>query len=197
MIEAMMLEEAMYRQDLHIGDVMEYPVYSGVDVTLKVKIVGAFQPLDDTDAYWYQGMEGMMNTFYVGEAAFNDGILKQLNVPLHNSSWYYAFDLREIQTGQLSSLSSTLDRLNIELYQKLKDTKVDISFGSLLNDFRKQSLQMQTLLFTLAAPMIAMVFYFIVMNARQSLDKQQSDIAVLRSRGHPPNRLFSFICWKA
>lgn len=183
MIEALMLEEAMYRQDLHVGDVMEYPVYSGVDITLKVKIVGTFQAENERDSYWYQGFEGMMNSFYVSEKAFNDVLLKQLSIPLHNSSWYYAFNLSEIQTSQLSRLSDTLDRLNVDLYQKLKDTKVDVSFGSLLNDFRKQSLQMQTLLFTLAAPMIAMVFYYIVMNARQALDKQQSDIAVLRSRG--------------
>lgn len=182
-LEALMLEEAMYRQDLHVGDVMEYPVYSGVDVTLKVKIVGSFVPENESDPYWYQGYEGMMNTFYISEQAFNGKLLQELGIPLHNSSWYYAFDLREIKTGQLSPLSGTLERLNVELYQKLKDTKVDLSFGSLLDDFRRQSLQMQTLLFTLAAPMIAMVFYFIVMNARQSLDKQQSDIAVLRSRG--------------
>ncbi|SDE76082.1 putative ABC transport system permease protein [Fontibacillus panacisegetis] len=183
MLEALMLEEAMYRQDLHVGDVMEYPISSGVDVTLKVKIVGTFQATEETDPYWYQGFEGMMNNLFVSEKVFNDGLLKNLSIPLHNSSWYYAFDLREITTSQLTPLSSTLDRLNVELYQKLKDTKVDISFGSLLSEFRKQSLQMQTLLFTLAAPMIAMVFYYIVMNARQSLDKQQSDIAVLRSRG--------------
>ncbi|MGG6309965.1 ABC transporter permease [Paenibacillus macerans] len=182
-IEALMLEEAMYRQDLHVGDVMEYPVLSGVDVTLKVKIVGTFQAADENDPYWYQGFEGMMNSFYIPEQVFNDNLLKNLSIPLHNSSWYYAFDLSEIQTSQLSPLSDTLDRLNVDLYQKLKDTKVDVSFGSLLNDFRKQSLQMQTMLFTLAAPMIAMVFYYIVMNARQALDKQQSDIAVLRSRG--------------
>ncbi|MNO13432.1 FtsX-like permease family protein [compost metagenome] len=182
-LEALMLEEAMYRQDLHVGDVMEYPVYSGVDVTLKVKIVGTFQLANENDPYWYQGFEGMMNNFYVPDQVFNENLLNRLSIPLHNSSWYYAFDLGEIKTSQLSPLSDTLDRLNVELYQKLKDTKVDVSFGSLLNDFRKQSLQMQTLLFTLAAPMIAMVFYYIVMNARQALDKQQSDIAVLRSRG--------------
>jgi len=182
-LEALMLEEAMYRQDLHVGDVMEYPVSGGVGIVLKVKIVGTFQPTDETDPYWYQGFEGMMNSFFVNEKVFNEALLKKLSIPIHGSSWYYAFDLREIKTSQLSPLSSTLDRLNVELYQKLKDTKVDLSFGDLLNDFRKQSLQMQTLLFTLAAPMIAMVFYYIVMNAKQSLDKQQSDIAVLRSRG--------------
>lgn len=182
-IEALMLEEAMYRQDLHVGDVMEYPVSGGSGITLKVKIVGVFQPKNESDPYWYQGFEGMMNSFYLPDKVFNEDLLQRMSIPLHNSSWYYAFDLREIKTSQLSPLAGTLDRLNIELYQKLKDAKVDVSFGSLLNDFRKQSLQMQTLLFTLAAPMIAMVFYYIVMNARQALDKQQSDIAVLRSRG--------------
>ncbi|GJM77789.1 hypothetical protein HMSSN139_02850 [Paenibacillus sp. HMSSN-139] len=152
-------------------------------MTLKVKIVGTFQPANENDPYWYQGFEGMMNNFYVPDQVFNEDLLNRLSIPLHNSSWYYAFNLGEIKTSQLSPLSDTLERLNVELYQKLKDTKVDVSFGSLLNDFRKQSLQMQTLLFTLAAPMIAMVFYYIVMNARQALDKQQSDIAVLRSRG--------------
>lgn len=188
-IEAMMLEEAMYRQDLHVGDIINYPIASGLDITLKVKIVGVFQSKIDNDVYWYQGFEVMMNNLYVSEKVFNEYLLKQLQIPVHSSSWYYAFDLREIKTSQLTPLSNTLDRLNVELYQKLKDTKVDISFGNLLEDFRKQSLQMQTLLFTLAAPMIAMVFYYIVMNARQALDKQKSDIAVLRSRGASTNQI--------
>lgn len=64
-IEALMLEEAMYRQDLHVGDVMEYPVSGGSGITLKVKIVGAFQPKNESDPYWYQGFEGMMNSFYL------------------------------------------------------------------------------------------------------------------------------------
>ena len=66
-LEALMLEEAMYRQDLHVGDVMEYPVSGGAGIVLKVKIVGTFQPTDETDPYWYQGFEGMMNSFFVND----------------------------------------------------------------------------------------------------------------------------------
>jgi putative ABC transport system permease protein len=182
-VEAVMMEEAMYRSDVHIGDVFEYPVYSGLDLTLRVKIVGAFKPLKDTDPYWYQGLEGLMNTLLIGENAFQNGLLKDRSIPLHTANWYYAFDLRNIQTSQLSPLGRTLERLNVDLYQHLKDTKVEISFAKLLSEFRKQSVQLQILLFTLAAPMLAMVFYFIAMNARQTLDKQRNDIAVLRSRG--------------
>lgn len=183
LIEAVMFEEAMYRNDIHIGDVFEYPIYGGLDLTLKVKVVGAVKPLNETSSYWYQGMEGLLNTFQISETAFNKVLLEKKKIPLHNASWYYAFNLSEIQTSQLSPLGRTLDRLNIELYQRLKDTRVEISFASTLTEFKKQSLQLQTLLFTLAAPMLAMVFFFIAMNARQSLDKQRSDIAVLRSRG--------------
>ncbi len=182
-IEAVMFEEAMYRQDVHIGDVFEYPVYGGLNLTLRVKVVGAIKPLSDTSAYWYQGQESLLNTLQVSRDAFQKVLLEQNSIPLHNATWYYAFDLSEIQTSQLSPLGRTLERLNIELYQRLKDTRVEISFASTLAEFKKQSLQLQTLLFTLAAPMLAMVFYFIAMNARQSLDKQRSDIAVLRSRG--------------
>ncbi|MBB3070172.1 putative ABC transport system permease protein [Paenibacillus baekrokdamisoli] len=182
-VEAVMMEEAMYRSDIHIGDVFEYPIYSGLNLTLRVKIVGAFKPTSETDPYWYQGLEGLMNTLQIGDKAFQEGLLKQKKIPVHTANWYYAFDLKEIKTSQLAPLTKTLDRLNIELYQRLKDTKVEISFAKLLGDFRTQSLQLQMLLFTLAAPMLAMVFYFIAMNARQSLDKQRSDIAVLRSRG--------------
>ena len=183
LLEAVMFEEAMFRNDIHIGDIFEYPIYGGLDLTLKVKIVGAVKPLDDTSAYWFQGLEGLLNTFQVSEAAFTEMLLNEKGIPLHNASWYYAFDLAEIKTSQLTPLGRTLDRLNIELFQRLKDTRVDISFASTLTEFKRQGLQLQTLLFTLAAPMLAMVFYFIAMNARQSLDKQRSDIAVLRSRG--------------
>ncbi|MBO7743924.1 ABC transporter permease [Paenibacillus sp. MWE-103] len=182
-VEAVMMEEAMYRGDVHIGDEFEYPIYGANSMTLKVKIVGAYKPLKDTDPFWYQGMESLMSTLTVGDKAFQDGLLKERNIPIHTASWYYAFDLKEIKTSQLAPLTQTLDRLNIDLYQRLKDTRVEISFAKLLGEFKTQSLQLQMLLFTLAAPMLAMVFYFITMNARQSLDKQRSDIAVLRSRG--------------
>ncbi len=182
-LEAVMMEEALFRNDVHIGDVFEYPVYGGLNLTLRVKIVGAYNPLDQSDAYWYQGLESMLGTLLISEDAFQTVLMEKLKIPLHNASWYYAFDLSEIQTSQLNPLGRTLERLNIELYQRLKDTRVELSFATTLTEFKKQSLQLQTLLFTLAAPMLAMVFFFIAMNARQALDKQRSDIAVLRSRG--------------
>ncbi|MDF2723982.1 MAG: permease component [Paenibacillus sp.] len=183
-IEAVVLEEAMYRGDFRIGDEFNYPLPSGLgSAPLKIKIVGAFKPKDEADPYWYQGFEGLLSTVIVSEPLFTDELLTQKKIPLNVANWYYAFDLSEIKTSQLADLTRKLDRLDITLYQLLKDTRVEFSFKDMLGEFKRQSMQLQLMLFTLAAPMIAMVFYYIVMNARQSLDRQRSDIAVLRSRG--------------
>ncbi|MDB5053065.1 MAG: permease component [Bacilli bacterium] len=183
-VEAVLLEEAMFRNDIHIGDVFNYSLPSGsAKASLKVKIVGALKPLKDNEPYWFQGMEPMFNNLMVSDKVFKEELLKQDKIPLNLSNWYYAFDLREIKASSISGLSTTLERLDINLYQKLKNTKVDNSFLDMLGEFKQKSIQLQILLFTLAAPMIAMVFYYIVMNARQSLDRQRTDIAVIRSRG--------------
>ncbi|TBL78361.1 ABC transporter permease [Paenibacillus thalictri] len=183
-VEAIIHEEAMYRGDIHVGDVFNYPITGGLGIApLRVKVVGTFKEKQDADLYWYQGMESVLGQFYVNDALFNDYILKQKKIPLNLANWYYAFDLKDIQTSQISSLENKLERLDIVLFQKLKNTKVDVSFLPMLGEFKTQSIQLQILLFTLAAPMIAMVFYYIVMNARQSLERQRSVIAVLRSRG--------------
>ncbi|PZE22894.1 ABC transporter permease [Paenibacillus xerothermodurans] len=183
-VEAVILEEAMYRNDIHVGDVFNYPISGGFGIApLKIKITGTVAPKNDGDPYWFQGMEGLVNALFMSERGFNTYILNEKRIPLNLGNWYYAFDLRNIQTSQLSPLENKLERLDITLFQQLKNTRVDVSFIPILQEFRTQSLQLQILLFTLAAPMIAMVFYYIVMNARQSLDRQRSVIAVLRSRG--------------
>lgn len=183
-VQAVIWEEAMFRSDIHIGDVFNYPLPSGVKGSpLKVKIVGTFKLKQENDPYWFQGMDGLLPGLFVSENVFTQDLINTKKIPLNLANWYYAFDLSNIETSRLANLTKTLNRLDINLYSKLKETRVDISFLEILDEFKKISLQLQILLFTLAAPMLGMVFYYIVMNARQSLERQRSDIAVLRSRG--------------
>jgi len=189
-IEAVMLEEGMFRNDVHVGDIYQYRIGNSSQ-SIHVKVVGAITPNDMTDSYWMLGLESNFTTLFISENVMKDYILEKQKIVLQNAAWYYNFDLAQIQSSQINPLASTLSRLDIELYQRLKDTRVDKSFADTLDQFRKQSTQLQSLLFTLAAPMLAMVFYFITMNAKQALDKQRSDIAVLRSRGAGTRQIVS------
>ena len=184
LIEVIVHDESLLRNNLRVGDEFFYGISAAPGLKpLHIRIVGSFLPKNDTDPYWYQGFEGMMNSLFISNQTFEKDLLTSKQIPLNLANWYYAFDLREIQTSQLGSMSSTLGELNNKVYQLMKETKVDITFLEMLNEFKSQSVQLQTLLFTLAAPMIAMVFYYIAMNSRQALERQRNDIAVLRSRG--------------
>lgn len=189
-LQAVMMEEAMFRSDLHVGDVLLYPMYGGNNETLRIKIVGSFKPKNPASPYWYQGLDTLMNNLFIAEPALVKDLGQKRGIPLQTANWYTAYDLREIKTSQLAPLASTLSRIDIEVYKRSNDTHLDISFADMLSEFRSSSIQLQTMLFTLAAPMIAMVFYFITMNSRQALEKQRSDIAVLRSRGASTRQIF-------
>ena len=189
-LQAVMLEEALFRNDLHVGDVLLYPVYGGLNLTLRVEIVGSVRPLDMAGAYWYQGLDSLMNSLIISERVFLDDLVRKRNIPVQLASWYAVYDLSEISTSRLTPLARTLNRADIEANNLLNGTRVEISFKDMLAEFRRQSVQLQTMLFTLAAPMIAMAFYFITMIARQSLENQRTDIAVLRSRGASKRQIF-------
>jgi putative ABC transport system permease protein len=185
-VEAIVVQDALYRHEMKIGDVYQYSVIDGDGKQQKfqVEIVGAYKLKNETDAAWtISGQDVLLQSLMVSQQTLNEQILTKLNIPLATADWYYSFDLQNIRTSHLSPLIRTLDRLDITLFQKLENTHVSFSFLNMLYEFRAQSIQMQAMLFALAAPMIAMVFYFIAMNARQSLDRQRADIAVLKSRG--------------
>lgn len=189
-VKAVMMEEALFRNDLHVGDVLLYPMYGGSNETVRVQIVGSFKPTNAASPYWYQGLDSLMNNLFIAEPALLQDLAQKRGIPLQTVKWYTAYDLREIKTSRLSPLAGTLSRIDIEVYKRSNDTRLEISFAEMLGEFRRSSIQLQTLLFTLAAPMIAMVFYFITMNSRQALEKQRSDIAVLRSRGASTRQIF-------
>lgn len=110
-IEAVVVEDSLYRNYYSVGDEFEYPLRGG-HRPVKIRVVGAFDPSSEEQAgntYWYQGSERYVNTFLIHEDIFESEFLDK-GVPIHLSNWYYNFDLNEIQTSDLTPLSSVLNR---------------------------------------------------------------------------------------
>ncbi|REK77684.1 ABC transporter permease [Paenibacillus paeoniae] len=183
-IEAMVWENARGRNYLEVGDVYQYtlPTAKGNKV-VRIKIVGVFQPKDVNSAYWYQGLDVFSSVLMMNPDVFAQEIMSNLSASVNTVNWYGLYELQNLQSDDLSRLEKLLQRLEPEMFQMLRNSRVDLSFLDLIRTFKKESQQMQMTLFTLAAPMLALSFYFIYINARQSLERQRNDIAVLRSRG--------------
>ncbi len=182
-IEAILPRESLYIQGLKIGQVVSYPVTGGKGIPpLKIKVVGSYEIKDEESPYWYLGKDLMRNMFLVSEKVMKEELI-QKGVPLNVANWLYLFNLNDLTSSQMAFARNALANLDIELNKILPNTKTEISFYDLLDQFQRESGQLRLMLFTLAAPILVLLFYFIIMNARQGLERQRGDIVVLRSRG--------------
>ncbi|WP_276356061.1 ABC transporter permease [Cohnella caldifontis] len=191
-VEAIVLDETMERYSWKIGDTFTYSSKDrdGKTQRLKVRIVGAYKLKDESDfSLAVDGKERLAETLLVSERTMTEELLGRSGLVLDSAGWFYAFDLRDIRIRDLSPLIGELRRLEITLSGMLADTKVNLTFEDMLREFRQTSLLLQAMLFALAAPVLAMVLYFITLNAQQSLIRQRGDIAVLQSRGASPRQI--------
>lgn len=189
-VEAIVPKESPYIYNYPLGTVFDFPIQGSKTIkSIKVKIVGSFEPQDETSKFWFQGKDALKNMMVISDHVMTEDLLGK-GAPLNIGNWFYAFDLRNIQSSQMNASKRWLENLDIQLNKILPNTKVEISFLELLQQFSVQNNQLSLLLFTLAAPILVLVFYFIAMNARQSLERQRGDIAVLRSRGGSASQIF-------
>ncbi|QMV41149.1 ABC transporter permease [Cohnella cholangitidis] len=191
-VEALVLNETLSRYGWKIGDALTYDAKNADGKTnrLTVRIAGAYKLKDESDlSLAIDGKERLADTLLVSRKTMMDALLKDRRLALESVGWFYAFDLRDIRISDLSPLVGELQRLDIDLHRMLENTKVNLSFIDMLHDFNRQSLLLQAMLFALAAPALAMVLYFIALNAKQALDRQRGDISVLHSRGASPRQI--------
>ncbi|RED76692.1 ABC transporter permease [Cohnella phaseoli] len=199
-VEALVLHETLSRYGWKVGDTLAYDAKDADGKTrrLSVRLVGAYQLKDETDLSWaIDGKEKLADTLLVTRGTMKGALLEDQRLALDSAGWFYAFDLSEIRIGDLSSLIGQLSRLEIELHRMLENTKVNLSFLDMLHEFNRQSVLLQAMLFALAAPVLAMVLYYVTLNAKQALDRQKGDISVLQSRGASPRQIVALYAIEA
>ncbi|MCM3631274.1 ABC transporter permease [Paenibacillus glycanilyticus] len=191
-IEVLVLSDSMERYGWHIGDTFSYDAKNadGKTKRLTLRIAGSYKLKNDADLSWaIDGKDKLADTLWVSGKTMSETLLGENRLMPGDGGWYYAFDLQNIRIRDLAPLIGELGRLDITLHGMLAGTKVNLSFTGMLHEFQKQSLLLLAMLFALAAPVLAMVLYFITLNAQQALERQRSDIAVLQSRGASPGQI--------
>lgn len=190
-VEAIATDEALLANDMHIGD--EFYVYhqrAKGNEPIKIKIVGTYAPKLEEANYWYMGLNALNGSLMVHEDVFTTYILEELEIPLAHTSWYYDFDLTDLTMGKASYALRALEAIEVRSNQILPYTQLPVTFRDLLTNYREQGWQLQTMLFSLAAPILVLVLYYIIMTSRESLERQRGEIALLRSRGASTGQIF-------
>ncbi|PWV98682.1 putative ABC transport system permease protein [Paenibacillus cellulosilyticus] len=199
-IEALVLGETMERYDWNVGDTFYYDAKNadGKVQRLTVRISGSYKLRDETNLSWaIDGKDKLASTLWVSNDTMTGTLLGDSNLVPDSAGWFYAFNLDNIRMQDLSPLIDELQRLEVTLHGMLADTKMNLTFESMLRDFQQQSVLLLAMLFALAAPVLTMALYFITLNAQQALERQRGVIAVLHSRGASPRQIIALYAIEA
>ena len=156
--------------------------YNPAGVTLK--IVGIWEATHPDDPYWLYDPYLFSNTLFTTEENIAEVIAVKLPKAPHEFSWYLLFDHTEIHSTNSARVLGGLQYLDTRVSLLGENTRLaNPNLQMVLAEFERRAFLLNILLFTLSVPMVAVVLYYIGTSIGMVLEKQRSEIALLKSRG--------------
>ena len=187
LIEAVASKRTLVQLNLMVGDTLVFPTLKGEDGNpLRVQIVGAFTNSSAEDGYWINPPNHFTNNLFIHPDVFESHFMQvdengRYATPI-GFSWYVMMDYTVMRTGDVERILSVSDTFDATL-NSVKETVYFDHFTDVLKGYTTEAMQVTVTMWVLQIPIFALLAAFIFMVARQMTDMEQSEIAVIRSRG--------------
>jgi len=167
--EAIISEETMYVRHISIGDefIVKHP--GNIDLEpMHIVIVGAFRPMVRNELlYMFADISGQNESVFLHESLFEEAFLK--NFFINDTIWYLALDYHAIDVRNiLNVLESSLD---LEEWINDRGFNSVMPITRLLPIFQQYREELIPLLFSLYAPIIIMLLFYLFMVSSMVINK--------------------------
>ena len=181
--EVVIVQSAQAKLKLVIGSevVIRDPL---IESDIQVKIVGVIDKLDYQSLFWYQkNLNQYEHMFLLPEAVFERDFTSSNVAPLRVSSWYMSLDYTMMKIATIAPFLDTHQQLKTMASSSgLTNTTVADSLR-ILSGYQQREEQLRLLLWSMNVPVMIMLAFYLYMVANLIMDRQKTEIAVLRSRG--------------
>jgi putative ABC transport system permease protein len=123
---------------------------------------------------------------FVSEDTFAGRVSPALSDEIYQALWYLPLDASRIFVSDIDPTLLRLQYLQIGIDSLLPKTTLDISPVKALERYQEAANLLSLLMMTFSVPVIGLVLTFIGLVVALSVERQRSQVAVLRSRGATP-----------
>lgn len=191
--DVMVSEKALINLNLIVGETVE--LSNQLDDNGKpilVRICGVFTNAAEEDAYWVRSPSAYNNTLLMEESAFrklfvNLGQEQRFSL---RGNWHVVLD-HTAMTGENAQRYLDVMTASAEQFDIKSGVKLNCSFTEILTKYVEDSKKVVVTLLVLQVPVFVLLAAFIFMVSRQMLEMEESEIAVLKSRGSSKRQLVS------
>ena len=155
----------------------------GESVEIHVRISGVWQAANPEEVYWFYNPESFERILLLPEASFHQKIAPVLEKEVYLGLWYMLLDGSAVYNDHVPRLLGRIITAQTRAALILPLTSLDISPVEALQKYRSEARLLTVLLFVFAIPVLGLILYFVALTAGMAVRRQQTEIAVLRSRG--------------
>lgn len=154
------------------------------DRSIKVRIVGVIDRLDNQDLYWHTSPNQTTPLFYMPYTLFTQDFLEAGRLPVYQSQWYGALDYSKMDLGAADRALTAYAQMQQEWKNSgFYYTSNRSPMISVLSEYGAKEEKLRTLLWSLNVPVFILLGFYLYMVANLMIGRQKTEIAVLRSRG--------------
>lgn len=148
-----------------------------------VEVVGVWRARNANDPYWFVHPDSLENVLLVPEQTYTSRILPQGPRARAQTLWYLTLNGDRIRNADVPGLIRRIVQVTRHSDEVLPGVKLPVSPRQGMEQQYERVRLLTVSLTVFSLPILALIGYFIIMIAALVVQRQQGEIAVLRSRG--------------
>ncbi|MDP9383268.1 MAG: ABC transporter permease [Chloroflexota bacterium] len=170
---------------LLVGDVfrMQAALGIGAQLNVPVRVAGTWRPINEDSDYWFYPPMTFNQMVIAPEASFGRALGNPALAKISYATWYTALDSTAVRSEDVSGLLAQMEGVTENLQRLLPGIALRTSPTEAMLRHRDQVRLLTVTLALFSVPLLALIGYFIAQLAGMVVQRQQQEIAVLRSRG--------------
>ena len=191
-VNGYLASQAMQRTHLALGEVLRFDDIVLPDGTnLTVRIAGDFVMKDPEDLYWVDSPAdtAYRTCIFIDDGLFRELFLSEKSDTAVNAEWNLLYDYSDFSVEYVERDAEVCARLAKYMTQTYGFTAY-FNFRNRFRDFVSLEKQIRTTYLVLQIPIFLLLILFIFMVSARMADNEESEIAVLSSRGVSRGQIF-------
>jgi len=150
---------------------------------IPVRIAGVWRATDPSEDFWFYDPRALDDVMVVSEETFMGRLSPYLDDEVYMGLWYLVMDGSDVHASDALPLLARTAAVQQRAAALLPDIRLDISPTEALQRYWYASRLLTILLYAFSVPILGLILAFIGLVVGLTVNRQRSEIAVLRSRG--------------
>jgi putative ABC transport system permease protein len=153
------------------------------EFSLPLRVVGVWKAQDRAASFWFYQPDAFEEMLLTSEAQFISGVVPLVENPVGTAVWYQIYDGGRIRPNNVNHLLENVQIIEARATALLNGTNLDASPIAALQTYDRSNSLLILTLTIFSVPLVVILLYFINLIANMVVQRSQSEIAILRSRG--------------